>query len=141
MFTGREQACQTETPSTQSGARCAGFRPQRLLQSGFHLYLTSHTPTHLLNPLPLRPIQLSMIDIGKQDCQEEELGRNSGHFDDGEPSCSNGSDGDFISVGGLTESGIFPLQLLTLQNRPFQNSNPILPVNGNFHFTHHHHPL
>lgn len=50
LFTGRKQACQTETPSTQSGARCAGFRPQRLLQSGFHLYLTM-PPPHTLSPL------------------------------------------------------------------------------------------
>lgn len=51
LFTGRKQACQTETPSTQSGARCAGFCPQRLLQSGFHLYLTSPLTPYLL-PLP-----------------------------------------------------------------------------------------
>lgn len=67
LFTGRKQACQTETPPTQSGARCAGFRPQRLLQSGFHLYLTISPPYHSphtpplpdtsLNPLtPLQPV-------------------------------------------------------------------------------------
>lgn len=67
-----KQACQTETPSTQSGARCAGFRPQRLLQSGFHLYLTSPlTPlTPHFHPSPHQPVTTypSMIGIGNQDC-------------------------------------------------------------------------
>lgn len=87
LFTGRKQACQTETPPTQSGARSTGFRPQRLLQSGFHLYLTSpltHTslsyPVPLTISTPLHPNLPSMIGIGNQDCQEEELGRNSRQF-------------------------------------------------------------
>lgn len=75
LVTGRKQACQTETPPTQSGARCAGFRPQRLLQSGFHLYLTSPTSLnfsephpYLWPPLPLHPSVPVKVGIGNQDC-------------------------------------------------------------------------